>query len=140
MAKNTQLTNLLVNTQGDATAKLLNNGKIKIYDGVQPTTGDASSTNNLLCTLEFADMSFLPTVAGVMTANHIKPALIIFSGTANWFRAFKSDGTTAIMDGSVGMADANLIVPTTQFITGVTVSCSEFTHTIAKSMGLNNVS
>lgn len=134
MAKNTQLTNLVVNTQGDAMALLLNSGKLEIFDGVQPATADtALSANNLLCTLTFGATAFGATVAGVMTANAITGANAALTGTASWFRAYKADGTTAVMDGTVGTSAANLIVSTTSFVATVAVSCSAFTHTIAKA-------
>lgn len=47
------------------------------------------------------------------------------------YAACSSDGTTVVMDGSVGTATANLILSTTSISSGVTVNCSSFTHTVA---------
>ena len=134
MAKNTQKTNLAVNTEGDALAALLNAGFIKIYDGTQPATGDtALSGNTLLATLTFGNPAFTSTVAGVATANAITSGTAVATSTATFCRLFKSDNTTAVFDGSCGTSAANLVLNTTSIVSGATVSCSSFTFTIAKS-------
>jgi hypothetical protein len=134
MAKNTQLTNLAVNTEANALAALCNSGQLKIYDGTQPATGDtAITTQNLLVTLTLNATAFAAAAAGVLTANAITSGTAGASGTASWFRLFQSDGTTAMWDGSVGTADANLIIPSTSITSGVTIGATSFTHTIAKS-------
>lgn len=134
MAKNTQLTNLFVNTEGDGVKSLFNSGFIDILDGTQPATGDtAISTQTVLVSLGFGATAFGSTSAGVMTANSISAGTATATGTAGWFRCYKSDHTTAIMDGSVGTSSANLILPTTTINSGQTVTCSSFTHTISKA-------
>ena len=134
MAKNTQMTNLGVNTEADALAVLANSGYINIYDGTQPATGDtALSGNTLLVQLQFGATAFGASSAGVITANSITSGTAGNTGTASWFRVLKTDGTTKLFDGSVGTATANLILPTTSIVSGQTVSCSSFTHTVAKS-------
>jgi hypothetical protein len=133
MSKNTQLTNLFVNTQGDNVKTLFNSGFIDILDGTQPATGDtAITTQAVLVSLTFGSTAFGSTTAGVMTANSITSGTAGATGTASWFRCYKSDHTTALMDGSVGTSSANLILPTTTINSGQTVSCSSFTHTISK--------
>jgi hypothetical protein len=134
MTLNTQLSNIAVDTEGDALAALFNNGYLRIYDGSQPSSADtAISTQNLLVELQFSNPAFGSTSGGILTANAITPAVATQTGTATWFRTVKSDGTTVIVDGSVGTASANLILGTTSITTGLTVSVTSFTHTIAKS-------
>lgn len=135
MALDTQLSNAAVNAQGDATATLLNNGYLRIYDGSKPATADtAVGAQVLLAELRFGATAFGATVAGVMTANAITAdSSANASGTASWFRALKSDGTTAILDGTAGTASANLILATTTITALQTVSCSAFTHTLNKA-------
>ena len=133
MAKNTQKTNLAVNTEADALAGLLNSGLIRIYDGTQPATGDtAITTQNLLVTLTLNATAFGAAVAGVLTANAITSGTAVFSATATWARICKSDGT-AVFDGSVDTASANIILNATGIVSGATVSCSSMTMTLAKS-------
>jgi hypothetical protein len=70
MAKNTQLTNLAVNTEADALAALCNGGFMDIYDGTQPATGDtAITTQNKLASCALNATAFGAAVAGVLTAN-----------------------------------------------------------------------
>ena len=134
MAKNTQLTDLWVNTQNDAAAVLLNSGKLSIYDGSQPATGDtAISGQNLLVTLTFNATAFGASSSGILTAGAITSGTAALTGTAAWFRAYKSDGTTAVFDGTVGTASANCIIATVSIVASATVSCSSFTFTTAKS-------
>jgi hypothetical protein len=135
LAKNTQLTNLAVNTEADALAAQANSGILRIYDGTQPATGDtAITTQNLLAELTMNATAFGASVAGVITANAITAdSSADATGTATWFRLFKSDGTTALWDGSVGTSDANIILNSVSISAGAAVSVSSFTHTIAKS-------
>ena len=134
MALNTQLSNTAVDTEGDALAVLFNNGYLRIYDGSQPSSANtAISTQIMLAELTFNTPAFGSSSGGILTANAINSAIAIYTGTATWFRAFKSDGTTAIVDGSVDTSAANLILGTTSITVGLTVSVTSFTHTIAKS-------
>jgi hypothetical protein len=134
MALNFKQTNLAVNTGVDAITALLNSGKIQIYDGAQPATADtAIGSQVLLAELTFGATAFAAAVAGVAAANAItQDSSANASGTASWFRAVKSDGT-AVFDGSVGTASANLIVNTTAIVAGVPVACSSLTYTFPKS-------
>lgn len=135
MALNTQLSNEAVNAEGDALGALLNNGYLRVYDGSQPANANtAVSSQVLLAELRFNATAFGATSAGVMTANAITAdSSANASGTAAWFRALKSDGTSAIMDGTVGTSSANMIIATTTITAAQTVSCSAFTHTLAKA-------
>jgi hypothetical protein len=135
MALDTQLSNSAVNAEGDALALLLNNGYLRLYSGTKPATADtALSGNTLLAELRFGATAFGATAAGVMTANAITAdSSADNSGTATWFRALKSDGTTAVLDGTVGTSGANLNIATTTITAAQTVSCSAFTHTLNKA-------
>ena len=104
MNKNTQVTNLAVNAEADALTALLAGGKLNFYSGTQPATGDtALAANTLLAAPTFGTPAFPAAVAGVLTANAITAATAVATGKATFARTFKSDGTTAVMDQSVGM-------------------------------------
>lgn len=134
MAKNTQISDTMINAEANAAAALFNNGYLRIYSGTQPVNANtALSGNTLLATLRFGATAFT-NANGVLTANAItSDTNAAASGTASFFRAFESDGTTVLMDGSVGTANANLILPTTSISAGQTVSCSSFVHTLAEA-------
>lgn len=135
MALNTQLANATVNAQADDLARLLDNGYLRIYDGSQPASADtAVSTQTLLAELRFAATSAPAASGGLLTFNALtSDSSANNSGTASWFRALKSDGTTVVMDGSVGTSAANMVIATTSISAGQTVSCSSFTHDVLNS-------
>ena len=134
MAKNTQLTNEIVNAQADAQATLADHGWVDILDGTQAATGDtAIGAQAVLVSLRLGTTAFAAASNGVITANAITGGTAGASGTASWFRVYKADHTTPLWDGSVGTATANLILPTTTITAGQSVTASSFTHTVAKS-------
>jgi len=133
MAKNTQMSNLAVNTEANALAALADGGKMHIFTGSQPGTADnALSGQTLLARVTLGTPAFGSAVAGVLTAEQMTGEEALADGDAAWFRLYKADGTTALWDGTVGTTNANLTVPTTTFITGVFVDCASFTHTVGK--------
>lgn len=129
MALNPKYTNLAVNTKVDAQAALLNAGFLDIYDGTQPVTADtAIGAQVKLARLTFGNPAFGSGVAGVATANAITAdSSADATGVAAWFRALKSDGT-AVLDGSVGTAAANLTLNSVAIAIGAAVSCTSFTR------------
>lgn len=131
MANNPKRSNAAVNAAGDAVTALLNSGKLRIYTGTQPATADtALSGNTLLAELTFGATAFGSASAGVSTANAItSDSSADATGTASWFRALKSDGTTAVFDGTVGTSGADLNLNSTAISAGATVSVSSFTYT-----------
>jgi hypothetical protein len=125
-----------------AVAVLLNNGFITIYNGSQPTDANtAIGAQTPLATMGFGSTAF-PTIAASGTA----PSKIVTAtagsitsdtnasatGTATWFRCFKSDGVTGVMDGSVGTSGSDLNLNTTSIIMGATVAVTAFSITQAE--------
>lgn len=136
MAKNTQLSNDVVNAQADDLARLLDNGYERIYSGTQPANADtALSGNTQLAELRFAAISAPAAVDGVLTFNALTPASADATGVATFSRSFKSDGTTVVMDKTVGAtgSNSNLELSTTSIVASVAVSVTSFTHTVAKA-------
>lgn len=137
MAKNTQLTNAVVNAQADALARQLDNGYLRIYSGTQPATADTGlSGNTLLAELRFAATSAPAASAGVLTFNAITAdSSADATGTATFFRAYQSNGTSVVMDGTVGAtgSTSNLELNSASIVSGAQVSVTSFTHTVAKA-------
>jgi len=135
MAMNTQLADATVNAQANTLAALLNTGYLRIYSGTQPATADtALAGNTLLAELRFNATAAPNAVSGLLTFNAITAdSSAKATGTATFFRAFKSDGATVVLDGSVGTSAANMIIASTSISTGQTVSCSSFTHDVLNS-------
>lgn len=137
MANNPKRTNTAANAACDAMAALCNTGYLRIYDSTgtgQPATADtAVTTQVLLAELRFSATAFAGAAAGVATANAItQDASANATGTATWFRALQSDGTTVVFDGSVGTASADLILNTVSIVTGAAVSVTSLTLTESK--------
>lgn len=133
MALNLKLANAAVNAEADALGALLNTGYLRIYDGTQPATADtAISTQNLLAELRFGATAFGASSAGVITANSITSGIAGATGTATWVRCLKSDGTTPVLDASVGASVSDLVLTTASIVTSNTVSVSSFVHTVTK--------
>jgi hypothetical protein len=129
MANNPFLSDAAANAAAAAVTALCNGGTIQIRSGVQPANANIAASGTLLVTLTFAATAFGAPAAGVATAAAIGAANAIATGTAAWFRAFKSDGTTAVYDGSVGTSAADLILSAVALATGGNVSVSALTYT-----------
>lgn len=130
MALTTQISTAARNAMVDALAALFNTGFIDIYDGSQPAgPGTAIGSQVKLAHLPLSATAFGASSSGVATANSITSATALATGTAAWFRALKSDGTTAVLDGSVGTSGCNLNVNSTAFASGATIAVSAWTLT-----------
>lgn len=91
---------------------------IRIYDGVRPVSGGA--TTNLLAELEMSDPSFDAPSGGSMSARAISPETSTpRSGVATWFRIVDSDGRF-VLDGDVGRegGDAEIQLSDTTIVVG----------------------
>jgi len=124
MAKNLVLEDVAVNAEADALALLANNGYIRIK-----TAADLQ-----LAELRFGDPAFPAAAAGVLTANAITPdAEADNTGVATKYEAYQSDGTTKLWTGTVGTADADLILNSVEIQAGAEVSITSLEHTVPKS-------
>jgi hypothetical protein len=134
MALNPHYSNTAVNAEANALAVLFNNGYLRIYDGTQPANADtAVGAQNLLAELRFAATAFGAAVAGVITANAmVNDTDANATGTASWFRALQSDGTTSLYDGSAGTSASDLVMPTVAIQQHAEVDVTSLTITIQK--------
>lgn len=131
MANNPKRSHAAANAAVDAMAALLNTGYLRIYDGTQATDANtAVGAQTLLAELRFGATAFGAGSNGVATANAITDdSSANATGTASWFRALKSDGTSVVCDGSVGTSGADLNLNTTSIVSGAAVSVTSFTLT-----------
>lgn len=103
------------------------NALINIYNGTQPANANtAISTQTLLVSLPVSG-SFGTDSNGTITLSAVTSAVAVATGTADFFRIFKSDGTTVVMDGSVGTTGTDMILDNTSIATGQTVSITSGT-------------
>jgi hypothetical protein len=134
MANNLKLSNASVNAEANALAPLLNNGYLRIYDGTQPTNADtAIGAQVLLAELRFNATAAPSASNGVLTFNAItQDSSANASGTASWFRALGSDGTTVYFDGTVGTSGSDMNIATTSIVAGAIVGVTSFVYTVNK--------
>lgn len=106
---------------------------IRLYDGTQPTNANtAISTQTLLVSLTIAG-GFGTDSNGTITLGAVTNGTAVASGTASFFRIVKSDGTTVVMDGSVGTSGSDLNLNTTTVASSQTVSITAGTIIRANS-------
>lgn len=105
-------------------------GKLRIYSGTRPANVAAAITGTLLAELTL-NATFAPAAAsGVLTANAITgDTSADASGTATHFRIFKSDGTTAVIDGDVGTSGSDLNLTSTSIVATEPVNVTSLTIT-----------
>jgi hypothetical protein len=133
MANNLKISTTAVNAQADALSDLLDNGYLRIYDGTQPANANTAITSQVL----LAELRFNATAApaasgGILTMNSItQDSSANNTGTATWFRALKSDGSTAVFDGSVGTASCDLNLGSTSITSGASVAVTSMTYTVS---------
>src|SRR5690349_18715672 len=115
----------------DALAAQANSGKLRIYNGTEPATPEtALSGNTLLAELTMNATAFGAASNGVITAAAItSDSAADATGTASFFRLFKSDGTTVLWQGTVGTSATDLIVGTVSFVANAIISVSALTVT-----------
>lgn len=136
MASDLRLSDTAANAMTDAIVDLADNGYLRIYDGTRPATADtAISTQVLLAELRFNATAFGAASGGSATANAFTADTSAnATGTATWFRALKSDGTTALFDGEVGSGGTyDLVLNTTSIVITANVSVSSMTYTHPKN-------
>lgn len=124
------------NAKADALARLLDNGYFRVYSGPQPANADTAvgGGNTLLAELRFNATSADAAVAGVLTFNAITgDAAANASGTATWFRALQSDGSTVVLDGSVAEGGADANINKAAIVAGAPVNITSLTYTVPES-------
>ncbi len=132
MASNIKIAVATRNALGDALIAALGASPLlDIYDGAQPAgPGTAITTQNKLGTLTCSATTAPATSGGVVTFNAItQDGSADATGTAAWYR-LKTSGGTAIIDGTIGTAGADLNLNTTSIVVGGPIAVTSFTYTM----------
>lgn len=87
------------------------NALFNIYSGTQPANANTAITSQVLLASMPIPGVFGTDVNGTLTLSAVTATNAVGSGTASFFRIFKAD-TSVVMDGSVGLSDADLILNT----------------------------
>jgi hypothetical protein len=136
MAHDLKISDNLRSIEADAAKVRFNSGYLRIYQGTKPASPeDAPTGSTLLAELRFAATAYASQVSGVITMNALDADLSADNGgTAQWYRALESDGTTPIADGTCGVTGGGFDceMATTTIVAGQEVRCTSFSHTVAK--------
>lgn len=133
MANNFDISNAAASAGLDAVTALLNGGSLRIYAGTKPAGPDtALGGATLLATLTLSATAFGSASNGVASANSITAGTAGATGTAAFYRAFASNGSTAVCDGEVGTSGSDLNLSTTSIVSGAEVSVSSWQLTLPK--------
>jgi hypothetical protein len=133
MASNLKASNACVNAEAASIAALLAGGYLRLYNGTQPATVDTAASGTLLAELRFPSpvgtvvngVLTIGTVTGDISANA--------TGNPTWFRALGANGTTAVVDGSAGIADADCVLTEATITMGGTVGVESMVITVPKA-------
>lgn len=104
---------------------------LRIYSGTRPATADTALSGNTLLAQLTCNATFAPaSSAGVLTLNAItQDASADATGTATFARLVKSDGTTVVLDCSVGTSGADINLNTTSIVAAGPVSVTSLVYT-----------
>jgi hypothetical protein len=97
---------------------------INIYQGSQPANANTAILGQTLLVTLTVSGAFGTDSNGTITLSTVTNGTAVATGTGQFFRIFKSDGTTVVMDGSVATSDADLVLNNTSIATGQVVSIS----------------
>ncbi len=104
-------------------------GKLEIYSGAKPATGGAEGTLLAVFTL---GSPFAPAASAGSQSPTLPAATTgVAAGTAGWARVTKADGTTAVMDLTVGTSGAQINLSSLSIAQGGAVSVTGWTITAA---------
>jgi hypothetical protein len=96
------------------------NSQFNLYSGTQPANATtAITTQVLLVSMPIAGV-FGTDSNGTLTLGAVTQTNAAASGTASFFRIFKSDNSV-VMDGSVGLSSADLILNSVDIAAGQSV-------------------
>lgn len=132
MANNLNYSDAVRNAKMDAITTFAGNAALlRIYDGTQPTDADtAIGAQVLLAELTCGTPFAAGASNGVLTLGAItQDSSANATGTAAWFRLVKSDGTTVVMDGTVGTSGCDLNLTSVSITSSVAVSVTSFVIT-----------
>lgn len=118
----------------DAYTARFNSGTIKIYSGAVPANADtALGAQVLLGTLNMSATAFPAAAGGSATANAItQDSAADATGTAAFYRAFESDGTTCIEQGACGIpaSGAEMEINTLSIVVGGPIQATSFIRSL----------
>lgn len=103
---------------------------MKIRTGAQPADCATADAGTVLATLNLPSDWMAAAASGQKAKSGTwQDATADATGTAAHFRIYKSDGTTCVLQGSVGQGSGDLSLDNTSIVAGQTVTVTAFTLT-----------
>lgn len=127
----TYTTTLINNQLDEITGYAGASALLRIYDGTPPADVDTALSGNTLLAQLTCNATFAPAASGgTLTLNAISDDTSADNtGTASFFRIYQSNGTTQVMQGSVGTSGADLNLNSVSLSAGANVAVSSFVVT-----------
>lgn len=104
---------------------------LRIYSGAMPANCAAAASGVKLSEDTLGSPLAPPASGGVLSPTLPSNVTALANGTAGYWRAYKSDGTTCTMQGTVGLSAADMILDNLTFTAGAAVAISGWTSTEA---------
>lgn len=105
-----------------------NAGRLEIYAGAD-SAGTDNAEGTLLAVFTLGSPFAPAPVNAVQSPTLPAPVTAVATGTAGWARVTKADGTSAVMDLTVGLSGAQINLDKVEIIAGAQVSVTSWTIT-----------
>lgn len=120
----------LRNARGDAHASQIGNaGLLRIYTGSAPAACSDAATGTKLAEHTLGSPFAPGASGGVVSPTLPSNVNALASGTAGYWRVYKSDGTTCVVQGSVGTSGADMNLNTLTLASGGPVQVNSWAWT-----------
>lgn len=127
-----QIDTTLRNTRADAiTTRVGNAGLLRILTGSIPASCAAAETGTKLAEHTTGSPFAPAAAAGVLSPTIPANVNALATGTAGYWRQYKADGTTCVVQGSVGTSGADMNLNTLSLVSGGPVQINSWTWTEA---------
>lgn len=108
--------------------------KLKIRTGAQPATCAAADSGTVLATFDLPADAMAAAASGAKAKSGTwEETAADATGTAAHFRLYKSDGTTCVLQGTVGAGSGDLSLSSVSVTTGQQVTITAFQITDGNS-------
>jgi hypothetical protein len=112
-------------------AELITGGApvLRLFTGAQPATCATANSGTEVATMTLPADPFAAASSGTKAKQNTWSGSGIAAGTAAHFRIYKADGTTCVIQGSVGLGTGDLSLDNNVIANGQTVTVTAYTFT-----------
>ncbi|MEJ1382014.1 MAG: hypothetical protein RPU34_04090 [Candidatus Sedimenticola sp. (ex Thyasira tokunagai)] len=121
------------NAQCDAHTALLDGGTVEFRTGVAPADPQTADSGTLLATVTLAATAFAAAVNGSAALNTTASTGTVGSDNDVGHARWKDSGGTAVMDCSVAVSSADMLVDSISWTTGQIVDITSFSYTVPEA-------